>query len=79
MAMSRFNVDLSVHNGCKKQTSSEILRQKCLELINKYSDTEHYYTDGSVCDLRTGIGVFHRTFSACLRLPKETSIFTAET
>ena len=74
----RFNVDLSVYNGEKDQTPKEILKQRSLELINRYSDTEHYYTDGSVCGNATGIGIYHKNYSTFLRLPNETSIFTAE-
>ena len=55
-----------------------MLRQKSLELIDRYKNYEHYYTDGSVCGNKTGIGVFHKNYSACLRLPNETSIYTAE-
>ena len=73
-----FNIDLSIHNGTKDQTPVEILRAKSLETINKYTDTTHYYTDGSVHANKTGMGLFNNTYSECWRLPDNTTIYTAE-
>ena len=73
-----FNIDLSIHNGEKDNTPIEILQAKSLETINKYTNIEHYYTDGSVHGKKTGIGVFHKSFSECIRLPDDTTIYTAE-
>ena len=73
-----FNLDLSIHNGEKDNTPIEILHAKSLETIHKYRNTENYYTDGSVHGKKTGIGVFHKSYSECIRLPDDTTIYTAE-
>merc|ERR1712121_162399 len=74
----QFKLDLSIHNGEKDNTPIEVLQAKSLETINKYKNTEHYYTDGSVQGKKTGIGVFHKNFSECIRIPDDTTIYTAE-
>ena len=75
----RFELDFSIHNGTKAQTPIEILYNRSLEVIASYGDSEHYYTDGSVSGEKTGIGIFHKNYNECVRLPEGISIFTAET
>lgn len=74
----KFNINLSIHKGPKAQSPIEILKQDSLQEIAKYNDSEHYYTDGSVNNNRTGIGIFNNHYSECIRLPNNTSIYTAE-
>ena len=74
----QFNIDLSIHNGAKDETPIEVLRAKSIETINRYTDTEHYYTDGSVHNNKTGVGIFNSRYSKCIRLPDNTTIYTAE-
>lgn len=73
-----FKIDFSVHNRTKAATPVEELRNNSLVLISKFAGVDKYYTDGSVKDGRTGIGVFNDSFSICQRLPDNLSIFTAE-
>ena len=74
----KLHVDLSVHVGSKVSTPVEVLRANSLAMMGRYSSFEHYFTDGSVGNEGTGVGVFHRSFSSCVRLPDCVSIFTAE-
>ena len=73
----KFNINLSVHQGPKAQMPLELLKQESLKLISNYSNTLQIYTDGSVSNNRTGIGVFNKSYSECTRLPNSISIYTA--
>ncbi|CAL4067481.1 unnamed protein product, partial [Meganyctiphanes norvegica] len=73
-----FHIDLSVHSSVKAVTPVEVLRARGRELISQFQNTDQYFTDGSVQGDLTGVGVFHRTFNVCQRLPNHTSIYTAE-
>ena len=56
----------------------EKLRQEGLKVIAKYSNLLNIYSDGSVSNGRTGIGLFTKYYHECTRLPDGISIFTAE-
>ena len=70
--------NLEVHTEPKAQSPVERLYCDSLRTIAKYPDTIHLYTDGSVCGSKAGIGIFNNHYSECLRLPDNTSIYTAE-
>ena len=74
----KLHIDLSVHMGSKFSTPVEVLKANSLAMMGRYGSSEHYYTDGSVGNGCTGVGVFHRSFSSCVRLPDCISIFSAE-
>ena len=44
-----FNIDLSAHTGKKSEIPIVQLKTESLVTIQKYKNTEHFYTDRSVC------------------------------
>ena len=74
----QFPIPPWIKHSTKVNMPIETLYQQSLKVIAKYSNILNIYTDGSVSNGRTGIGVFSIYHHESTRLPEGYSIFSAE-
>ena len=77
--ISKRNLLFDLHSGKKSETSPIIMKSNFQELKAHYMDYKNIYTDGSKDDMKVGCAVVSDDFSATMRIPDGSSIFTAET
>ena len=67
-----------INDPINKKNPLEALYQESKLIIDRYSNLNAIYTDGSVNNDKTGIGIFNINFTKSIRLPDGTTIFDAE-
>ena len=72
------NINYSMHTKKKSEQSYEEIHQNFLEMLSKYQDYQHFYTDGSSKEDKTGCALVNRHQTLKYRLPNSTNIFIAE-
>lgn len=72
------NVDLSLHSDKKSSTDTSVFKLKFQEIVSKYPNYNHIYTDGSKDGPRVASACVSRAHTLKCRLPDNASIFTAE-
>lgn len=72
------NLQLSLTLFPKHTTSPKVYQQNFLELIQRYRNSEIYYTDGSKGDNSAGAAVVHDAHQTIFALPPTSSSYTAE-
>ena len=77
-SLLRPNVDLSLHNGSKKDETSMIHLIKYIEFIQDKKDYALLFTDGSKDTTGVSSAAVSGTTTLTCRLPNDSSIFTAE-
>ncbi|CAL4171157.1 unnamed protein product [Meganyctiphanes norvegica] len=70
--------NIHINEHMNKSQSKEALYQESKRLINKYRNLNSFYTDGSVNNDKTGIGIFNQNITLSIRLPDNTTISDAE-
>lgn len=75
-----FKIDMHIYNetDSKKDTTNIIYKNLFYELINKYENFAHIYTDGSVKEDQRGCAVVYNEHEELYKLPKAFSIFSCE-
>ena len=74
----KLNIKYSMHTKKKSELTLEEVLQNFLEMLSKYQDFQHIYTDGSSKEEKTGCAVVTRDLVLKYRLPNYTNIFIAE-
>lgn len=72
----KYNTNLSRYT--KQDTSPQIFKKRFNEIMSKYDDHIHIYTDGSKIDHKTGAAILIGQEIFKFHLPAITSVFTAE-
>lgn len=72
-------LDLHLYENKKSETSPDIFKTKFLEIKSKYKDYISIYTDGSKRLEKVACAAVTHTKSSTVRLPDDSSIFSAET
>ena len=71
-------LDKSLSSQTKTTTSSTVCNKMFNQKISLYKNYTPYYTDGSVIGNKTGCAIFSNNMEIKIKLPNNTSIFTAE-
>ena len=74
----KYKENINQNEHMNKNLSKEQLHQESLKIINKYPNFNHIYTDGSVNQNKTGIGIYSNNYQKSIRLVDHTDIFDAE-
>ena len=69
---------LDLHKNKKSEVESHIFKNEFLEIKSKYKHHLSIYTDGSKQDEKVACSVISPNFTDSIRLPDNSSIFTAE-
>ena len=69
---------LDLHKNKKSEVESQIFKNEFLENKSKYKHHLSIYTDGSKQDEKVACSVISPNFTDSIRLPDNSSIFTAE-
>ena len=69
---------LDLHKNKKSEVESHILKNEFLEIKSKYKHHLSVYTDGLKQDEKVACSVISPNFTDSIRLPDNSSIFTAE-
>ena len=69
---------LDLHKNNKSEVESHIFKNEFLEIKSKYKHHLSIYTDGSKQDEKVACSVISSDFTDSIRLPDNSSIFTAE-
>lgn len=76
---SNFTINMEIaQNNPRDTTSDYIYKDIFYEIKNNHLDFKMYYTDGSVCEGRSGCAIVSENYSCKNRLQDYTSIFTCE-
>ena len=68
----------SLHSGKKSESNPHTLKYDFTRLQSRYKNYQQVYTDGSKEDSKVGCAVISANHSNMLRIPDDSSIFTAE-
>ena len=72
------SAEASIHQHNKDNLDPISWNTLHASLLQDYPDHQFIYTDGSVCEGKSGCGVWSTSFTLQARLPNKTSIFTCE-